>query len=142
MCKFSQYRDKESARAAAFNASWDMLFLRMMRHSELGLPPYAGYFGVTTLLTFDSHFAESARALMGAFLGVGSGSAVGASGAVARLNEHLQHDVARDARMMARLNEWARQCQKLQHERIDCKPAVDRATLDTMVHQALGELFS
>lgn len=140
MCKFSQYRDRETAVKASSNASWDMLFLRMMQASEVGLTPYLTLNGPTTLLTFDRQFARSAKGVIGAFLGVAvNGSQL--PGSVGRLRQHLQRDVSNDPRMLARLDELALQVRAEQEVRMSGPYEATYADVQHLLEEALDDLF-
>lgn len=141
MCKFTQYKDPVSALSTAYNAAWDMLLLRQVRASELGLQPYQDHWGQTTLLTFDKHLAGSAEAVVGSF-GESASERASIAGSVALLRRHVQRDILGDEHMDDRLKAWGRQLADAQAARLVA--GTPRATDEEMaphLARALEALF-
>lgn len=139
MCKFDHYRDRESARAAAANAAWDLQFLRLMRASEAGLGPYAGSKRATTLLTFDRQLGSAAEDL-DYFQRIG-GAAGDTVMTKASFRKHLQRDMLRDPNMLDQLNAWCMSMYELQVERWDKPRAIGSGDVGALLDGALDLRF-
>lgn len=142
LCKFDKYQDRGSALKTAFNAAWDMHFLRQVHHSEIGVAPYQELHGPTTLLTFDRQFSDSARGLTGVLSGIDGRTGSLATGSVARLKDHLQKDVSGNPHMLRRLGAWSRSLQEVQVQRATlAQPFPTTEHLQRVLEGVLDELF-
>jgi hypothetical protein len=139
MCKFNQYLDRDSARATAANAAWDLQFLRLMRASDAGLGPYAGQAKTTTLLTFDRHLGAAAEDLD--YVQRFDGPAGQTFVTKVSPRKHLQRDMLRDANMLDRLDAWCRSMFELQVSRWDQKRTADAAGIEAFLDEALRVRF-
>lgn len=139
MCKFEKYRDVDSARSTAANAAWDLHFLRAMRASESGLPPYDDYSGPTTLLTFDRKLAAAADDLIYRAPVHGPWKS---SVAVTMSNRtQLQRDVLGDPHMLARLDRWCLDLANQQRARWTRPQRVEVQDVEDALHRLLAETF-
>lgn len=139
MCKFEKYRDAPSAKRAAANAAWDLHFLRVMRASESGLPPYSDHFGPTTLLTFDRQLAAAADDL---FYRGRVHSPARSSVMVTMTNRtQLQRDVLSDPHMLDRLDRWCLGLADQQRVRWMLPRRVDPKGVEDALDRLLAETF-
>lgn len=142
MCKFHLYRDFESARRTAWNAAWDLTFLRAVGASEHGAFPYEVAPMAAVLVTSDRALAETAAALRDPH-GVDhpvTGRRI--TGSILNLEAALSKAQLRDDRFMTKFHSWQAHASYSQQVRFASTPATrpDEET-EGLVQQMLRERF-
>ena len=139
LCKFHSYTSRRSALSAAWNASWDMTFLRQVRDSELGMNIYDGQALPTLLFTFDKHLAATSDEISGLISRTWAGDSR-IHGAYVDPRINLRREVVGDKRVMDGLDEWLAAARSRQYDRINSVPVGDAEELDLRIDRALSDL--
>lgn len=139
LCKFNSYTSRRSVLSSAWNASWDMAFLRQMRDSELGLKLYKGEALPTVLFTFDKHLAATSKGLRGVFSGTWPGGTT-LHGAYFNPTAGLRREVVSNPRVMERLDSWLRGAYVAQLTRTDFVAGDTLEELDSRIERDLTDI--
>lgn len=117
VCKFSAYRDGDSALRTAWNAAWDLSFLRSLQASEFGAWPYKGRPARAVLISRDVQLIAFGNQLM-ATAGLDHASGRRVVGSAINLSAYVRSEVRSEPVFMTRFQRWSESVAQAQDERL------------------------